>query len=59
MQRFAEFNPAARLRIKALGGGPRAAHQQNPIVAKDRAADGKLGPGRRYNRRHDGQWVMM
>ena len=45
VQRFAEFDPAARKRIEALGRRARAAHQQNPVVAEDRGTDGELGMG--------------
>ena len=45
MQGFAEFDPAARQRIKALGRRTRAAHQQDLVVAEDRRADGQLGMG--------------
>ena len=45
VQRFAEFDPAAGERIKALARRAGAANQQDLAVAKDRAADGKLGAG--------------
>src|SRR5206468_1596054 len=45
MQRFAEFDPAARERIKPLARRARAADQQNLAIAKDRGADGELGAG--------------
>jgi hypothetical protein len=59
MQRFAEFDPAAGQRIKALGRRSRAPHQQDLVAAKDRRADGKLGMRRLEGGRHGTQWVMM
>jgi hypothetical protein len=59
MQRFAEFDPAAGQRIKTLGRRSRASHQQDPVVAKDRRADGKLGMRWLDGGRHGGQCVMM
>jgi hypothetical protein len=56
VQRFAEFDPAAGQRIEAAGWRPRAPHQQNLVVAKDRRADGKLGM--RWLD-HGGQCAMM
>ena len=46
VQRFAEFDPAAGERVKALARRAGAADQQDLAVAKDRAADGELGTGR-------------
>src|SRR5882757_3765080 len=43
VQRFAEFDPAAGQRIETLRRRPRAPHQQDLAVAKDRRADRKLG----------------
>jgi hypothetical protein len=43
VQGFAEFDPAAWQRIKALGRRSRAPDQQDFSIAKDRRADGKLG----------------
>ena len=45
VQRFAEFDPAAGERVKALARRAGAADQQDLAVAKDRAADGELGAG--------------
>ncbi len=59
VQRLAEFDPAAGPCLAALGGRSRAAHQQNPVVAKDRGADGKLGMRRLVGGRHGGQCIMM
>jgi len=56
VQRFAELDTAAGQRIETLGWRPRAPHQQDLAVAKDRRADRKLGV-RRLDGRH--QWVMM
>src|SRR5579872_1340507 len=39
---FAEFDPASRQRIEALGWRSRAPHQQDPAVAKYHRADGEL-----------------
>ena len=46
VQRFAEFDPAAGQRVKALARRAGAPHQQDLAVAKDRGADGELGVGR-------------
>ena len=46
MQGFAEFDPAARQRIKTLGRRSCAPDQQDFSIAKDRRADGKLRVGR-------------
>ena len=43
MQRFAEFDPAAGERVKALAWRAGAADQQDLAVTEDRAADGELG----------------
>jgi len=51
VQGFAEFDPAARQRIKAPGWRSRAPHQQDFAIAKDRGADGQLGMGRWEGRR--------
>src|SRR5258708_22288041 len=42
VQGFAEFNPAARQRVIALGRRPRAANQQDLVIAEDRRAHGQL-----------------
>src|SRR5882757_4992979 len=42
MQGFAEFDPAPRQRIEALGRRARAPHQQDLVVAEDGSADRKL-----------------
>src|SRR5437588_4220655 len=59
VQRFTEFDPAARERIEALAQRAGATNQQNLAVAKDRAADGKLWTGgvKRRNRREIRNWT--
>ena len=42
MQGLAEFDPAARQRIEALGRRSRAPYQQDLVVANDGGADRKL-----------------
>jgi hypothetical protein len=42
VQGFAEFDPAAGERVKALAGRAGAADQQDLAVTEDRAADGEL-----------------
>ena len=59
VQRFAEFDTAARQRIETLGRRARAPHQQNPVAAKDRGADGELGTLRLDEGRRRHQWLMM
>src|ERR1700712_5161790 len=61
VQRFAEFDPAAGERVKALARRAGTANQQNLAVAKDRAADGKLGTGRlkRGNQRVIQSWETL
>jgi len=43
-ERFAEFDPAARQRIEAMGRRPRPAHDQHPPVAEYGGADRQIGP---------------
>ena len=58
MQGLAEFDPAARQRVKALARGASATHDEHAIVAEDGGADGKLWSLRMIGEGHAGSYCL-